>query len=316
VIEAKVLSGEVLLTINNLYNNIINLCDLNPQEHMLSNFVRLRTWKWGKLGGLIPSFAFTGIFSENFLQAGPMLEETRKRKVRSSLVNKGVLYFDNVSHFYLLNLPALVLLWRKVCVNHLVNDSFSRMNDNLQTAVDIFKVKYSHELFLPLKVNEVNMGKIEEMAERGRKRSQDAMKRKKFKRKTKPQPELKPRDVYFLMKDICEEHSVSFIDDWTSKEFRSAKNWLKYCHEGDRDPRDTLTKIIRFWHLFRVNTLQRDDSSFITLKHTPSFTEYYAYRRAIDSFLESSLAHLEERLDQQDPGEEIIVSSVEELFKK
>jgi hypothetical protein len=89
------------------------------------------------------------------------------------------------------------------------------------------------------------------------------------------------------MKACCDEAGHSFYDQWTGREFRSAKNWLKYCDTHSADPKKILREVCELWPYFKAGALVTVYGKKITLPDSVSFSKFYLFRDDICSWIEA-----------------------------
>lgn len=92
------------------------------------------------------------------------------------------------------------------------------------------------------------------------------------------------------MEEWAEEVGLKFEDTWTGREAKSAKNFLKYCAEENRDPHEWLYQVCINWLRIkrRLELMEFPHKRF--LSKVVSFSEYFNSRRYIDKVLAEILA--------------------------
>jgi hypothetical protein len=214
-------------------------------------------------------------------------------RVRGELKKKGLIFYS-IDYSepqrpiqYTINVPGIWLTLRRVYAHV--------QNSDTQNCLRILHRSVHH--FTELGYREVVNIKLDPKLEKGIMRIEDAIKegvdlsksglsRRKEKRDKK---EVTAPMVPMLLREYCAELGVPYHElGWTNKEWRSAKNWLKYCKNGGYDPRKVLYDVCSFWKSFRTGIMVNDEGRQIVLPETVSFWKYYQYRREIGAWIEAN----------------------------
>lgn len=224
-----------------------------------------------------------GIVGSGIMQTGLLMSDRHLRRIRDSLTSKGLIFWDDTK-VYLLNLPGVISTWRSLCAGRLPN--WSECNKIFEEVENDYGEFYPEFDFTDVEVNPKVMANMEGQLEKGFATSAKAKERKRLQRHARPQ--VRENDISPLMKEFCQEHGLTYVDSWTGKTKGSARNFLNYCTQEGRDPRNVLREVVEFWSRFRMDALKRDDGRYICLRETVSFSEYFAYRHHIDAWVASN----------------------------
>ena len=117
------------------------------------------------------------------------------------------------------------------------------------------------------------MAKLNECIRDGRRKSEEAMKRK-----------IDKAGAAGRIMAVMRDEVAGYHESWTGKLKGMAKNWLAECDAQKRDWEAHIRAVCQNWPLFQ-KALRRDDGSEILLRPRPNFEQYYQYRRDVDVFL-------------------------------
>jgi hypothetical protein len=121
---------------------------------------------------------------------------------------------------------------------------------------------------------------LDSVQERADVQSQMGLDKRKASRDKKP---LNTLWIPEFMRDYCAEIGVPFYDDWIAKTRGCAKNWLRFCREQGKDPKEVLRKVCDNWGS-AVSTIMREHPQIILLQ-TVSFAAYFKYRQHFEDVM-------------------------------
>lgn len=206
-------------------------------------------------------------------QLGPLLlGRTSVYNARKSLDSRNMIMWDTKCQVYAVNTPGLIKIFGTMWPNE--SSEWAVM---LRHAEEEFDYEMDDII-----LGEKTMADLNEMHAFGVEKSKAGRERYKARKAAKG---FNANMIVPLMAEYCEEFNETFHDEWTGKDRGCAKNWIKYCKESDKDPKEVLHDICRLWHRFRVG-LKRDDGVDIVLPETVSFSRFFNHHKLIGSWIE------------------------------
>lgn len=125
--------------------------------------------------------------------------------------------------------------------------------------------------------------KLEESIEAGKRKSETSREKRKEKRLGK---RLTPEIFKRYLIDLCDEYEESFIDEWTDRDWKSAKNLIQYYETSGKDLRKAMRDVVENWHKFHdAGILGRDGGKPIRFSRVVDFRQYFKYRNEVFAFL-------------------------------
>jgi hypothetical protein len=296
LITVKGKGGEIMRDVNNprmgrqefgIINHLVRSTAplfADAKEGEFFRFICDRTLAFGKYGESIKTEHFAVIIGRGFLQVGPGVKYSsrHRRKMISSLVDRGLVMRDpGAKNFYLINLPGMARVWTRLLKPITSEEEWEKTQavlDKMEEDFDSFPWASCPNIRM-----EYDMALFEKEIGEGLEKSQKSQSRKRLQRTSRPS--LRVNDVVPFIKECCEDHGLTYSEDWTAKNRGMLRNWLKACVDSGADERVTLQEVVKFWPFFRTGSLVRDDGSAIVLRETVSFMEFYNYRQQIGSWL-------------------------------
>jgi len=139
----------------------------------------------------------------------------------------------------------------------------------------------------PVKMRRDALMRIEEALAIGQEKYSKSKEKKAA--KLKLSAKKKPVWLYERIKIACEEGGIEFNSAWTARDWGSAKNWLSYCEQIERDPNELIDLIVEHWIQMSDALLDRRGDP-ITLLPFFDFRQYFMHRDIINHFIFSLMA--------------------------
>ena len=268
-----------------LLPNIVNFI---PTAQGIAIFMLIfqKTLRFGKYSEFLSLNDFRrGIPGAGVMGVGYKLSSIRNIRVELrelGLINYGASPGHNKSE-YLINVPGI---WREIkpYVDLSKPGEICRMGRALDNSASHLRDHHLYDPDIEVKGWGNRMKNIDDMIQEGREKSEDGLARRRKKQMSRP---FRANIVGHYMRECCEELDRTYVEDWTGKSLRSAKNFIVYCERDmEKDPRKVLREVCEFWSDFKA-TMRDDHGNLIVLPDTISFWKFFQYRSQILNWLET-----------------------------
>lgn len=135
----------------------------------------------------------------------------------------------------------------------------------------------------PIKVGDAKMKRIEQELMKSEERTKES-KQQRLERRS--QQNLRVTWIRDFLSSLLEEEGERYLEEWKSRTYGDARNWLTYCEQMGMDPRKTLQEVVSRWGEFRRGQLQTERGAPILLRPSMTFSQFYKYRILIYDWLE------------------------------
>jgi len=206
-----------------------------------------------------------------------------RRRSRAALKNAHILQYYKMksTKIYRINVPGLLEFLQPL-------SELTLHGEDPDGNVSILLAKVSEYWlqkgwpFEDVIIEEATMKKIEKVLEEERERAQDAKRSRSEKRAAQ---ELKVTWVKEFIEEELAEIGEKYLEEWKSRTYGDVRNWLRYCQQTGRDPRETLRQVIQRWSYFRNEQLRTEKGVKLLLRPTMTFSQFYRYRELIYDWL-------------------------------
>ena len=275
-------------------------------------YIAGRTLRFHKYQERIPisDFILGSRISQHLNPWGLRFSQGSFYRCRSTLRDRGLLDYEGRGVvWYRLNLPGI--LGGFIQLAHRLNDT--QTVTMLAPLLEKTTKEYRGQEWAHGKIELVEnvVDRMEKTIAAGRKQGEETTKRqveKAMKNWWDPQKEKgNTRWIRPKMQEWAEEAGLIFEDTWRKREAKSAQNFLKYCANEDRDPREWLYQICMNWTHIRDRLAMQEFPNQRHISNVVSFSEYFNNRKHMDKILAEILA---------EPEREVTVISIADYLKK
>lgn len=279
----------------------LNIFCKNTEWELMYYFCE-RTLRFGKYSEMIKPSDFQNGMRPLCLPGVCYLSLRRIQYLRQCLKDRGLIDFEYRPILYYLpieyrvNVPGM---WSVIKDLYAGTDAvasfpYSQSSSILDSTYKVFdRAGWNYDEVIPL---EDRYMKIKDRIHEGFNESEKALRRKKKRRGEKPMTQATLR---INMMDICEEEGVKYHDGgFTKRDKGSARNFIKYCTEVDKDPRAVLREVITFWRWFHAGHIKKDDGKSLVLPSIISFRKFFNHREEILSWIEANRKGIQSKIEK------------------
>lgn len=228
-----------------------------------------------------------------------LYDRTSIYRARIALEKRGVLSFKKTGAtnraplIVRIELPGIVRIFRDVFSRLMaIDDTAFSVVSGLQTIVTKVE-KHWNKMSWPvyrITLLKEAMVKLDTVFERGKEKSDGALKKRNQKREAVAIEDIKPNWLPGMMKNYCGEAGARYVESLlTLKERKmmlgSARNFLTYCKMDEIDPRELLHDVCRWWHMMQPGLKSFETGKNVMLPRAVSFMSFFRYRREIVDWL-------------------------------
>jgi hypothetical protein len=164
------------------------------------------------------------------------------------------------------------------------------------------------------------MVEMRDMIKSGKAVSKAAQERRHGRRMEAPPEKFKGSWVLPVMEEFCKAEGIRYFEQMMSAKnkgriFKSADNFVRYCIETERDPRNVLLDVCHYWARFH-KILKTAEGKFITLPSTVNFMDFFNNKNSILEWIERKKSGMESNVIQMRDGKKMTREEINADYKE